>query len=536
MVMSEQDFLRRGVALAILIAAVTACGSLDPHLRVPDEHIVMVNYRGNPVDPTSKPVLGIGHYREASEPEFEKHLERVIGHIAEFASDYVLARDGNPLPPRPAPVRGVAVMTDVSEEFAKALKLQQKLEPGQNVEYARRAIRNPRVVLFIHGGLNTQAGSVKRAVERHGALLDDGVYPVFVNWQSSLFSSYWDHLFLIRFGEERPWRAWLTAPFVIGEDFFRALGRAPMTLWNEIGSAFETTNFYDSPNQKVGRQLADDALGKIDVDFPEAHRDPGSGPLVLARDIVLMLPHMVLGVLLDIGGTSSWEEMHRRTTLTMESESSYRADSVAPPAPSSVPRLFTELRHLQDRLKEQGIELQVDIISHSMGCIISNLLLQTAGSKNVNGVAQAAAGIEGLPVFTNIVYMADADSVQKTERAVYTYMLGPGHSHTNFFMLSLNDRAEVAETTGWYLAPKGSLLVWIDHFFEATPSMPDERAGRLENQLFSLHRIPTALRTRVHAKSFLFQTNDPKTNPVEHGDFSEGKFWRPEYFTPRHAR
>ena len=518
-------------SLAILFMALAGCTTLDPHARVPDEHIVMVNFRGRAVDPTDHPVLGIGHYREASDDEFREQLGRVTGHIGAFAHSF---KDNTPAP------AADAKLTDVSQsrERAEALQKEQVTKSPPSAALADpNASPHPRLVVFIHGGLNTQAGSVARAVKLHQKILDDGVYPVFVNWQSSLFSSYWDHLFLIRFGQEKPWQAWLTAPFVIGEDLFRALGRAPMTLWNEVESALETTHFYTSKNQRIGRKLADDALAQnIDVEFPEAHRNPGSGALILARDIALMIPHMVLGVLLDIGGTSSWEVMHRRTTLTMESEESYRASTVAQAKLAPIPELFTRIRTLQEDLRHEGIELQVDIIAHSMGCIISNLLLQTARSKTDIGVEQAKSKVEALPVFTNIVYMADADSVQKTERAVHSYMLARGHEHTNFFMLSLNDRAEVAETAGWYLAPKGSLLVWIDHFFEGTPSMPDERGGKMINQLFSLHRTPESLRSRIHVKSFTFETDAPKTNPVQHGDFSDGKFWRPEYFTPRHAK
>jgi hypothetical protein len=225
--------------------------------------------------------------------------------------------------------------------------------------------------------------------------------------------------------------------------------------------------------------------------------------------------------------------MHRRTTLIMETERSYRSDSIAPPRSPAIPQLFTELRRLQDKLKAKDIDLQVDIVCHSMGCIISNLLLKTASAKNANGHETADPNIDALPRFTNIVYMADADSMQKTERAIYAYLLAPTHEHTNFFMLSLNDRAEVAETSGWFLAPKGSLLVWIDRFFEETPSMPDQRGGKMQNQLFALHRIPLALRNRVHVKSFSFESKDIEKNPVKHGDFSLGEFWQPEYFTPR---
>ena len=523
--------MRTLLAPAFLTLALCACSTLDPDQRVPEEHIVMVNYRGNPVDPTDDPWLGIGHYRQVGDDEYRAQLGRLIEHVEQYAK----CIEGR------APARGRPGLTDltrVQELAVDRLAEQREIARAEGLPEPRATPR-ARVIVFVHGGLNTQAGSVARAVELHTKVLADGAYPVFLNWQSSLVSSYWDHLFLVRFGEEKPWQAWLTAPFVIGADLLRAIGRSPMTLWNEIETALRTWRYDVTPTQRATRKLSAEVLASPEwrgrVELPEAESNSGGGVLVFARDVVLMLPHAVLGVLLDIGGTASWEQMHRRTTLMLEPEDDYRHGGAGVGEPAAVPRFLGELRALQDRLATEGIELQVDLIGHSMGCIISNLVLESGAARHANGVGAdgAPSATDALPVFTNIVYMADADTVQKTERAVFGYMQRPEHARTRFFQLCLNDRSEVAETAGFWLAPKGSLLVWIDHFFAATPSMPDQRMGKLVNQLYALHRVPTGLRGRVHLKSFRYDSDEPRRNPTEHGEFTEGRFWREEFFTPR---
>ncbi len=516
--------LRTVAALTTLLVA----GCAGPKGRVPDEHIVMINFRGTPVDPTDQPILNIGHYREVDKTKYKQQLDRIVAHIAEYAQGFSRTRGQQTLTWTPG-------LTDVSKSPERMLDRAHQAAASMGEPNAPIDPLKPRVVIFIHGGLNTQTGSVVRAVELHSEMLADGVYPVFINWQSSLFSSYWDHLFLVRYGEERQWQAWLTAPFVVAEDLLRAIGRAPMTIYSEISGAFRSTDMFTAENQRLEKKIAAEAIAELDAEFPELQRNPGTGVGAFARDVVLMIPHMVLGILIDIGGTSSWEQMHRRTTLLMESEESYRADSIAQPTQAAVPQFLAELTRVQAELRSRGIDLQVDIVGHSMGCIITNLILGTANAQVGNDAGLLAPDPDALPIFTNIVYMADADSVQKTERAVYPYLLGPAHGRTQFFQLSLNDKAEFAESSGFYLAPKGSLLVWIDHFFEATPSMPDQRAGKMQSQLFSMHRIPPSLRERMHFKSFLFDGDDSRENPRLHGDFTTGKFWRDEYFRPRRA-
>ena len=57
-----------------------------------------------------------------------------------------------------------------------------------------------RSLIFVHGGLNTYNQSLSRVNEMTPQILAAHFYPLFVNWDSGLVSSYWEHLFLVRQG------------------------------------------------------------------------------------------------------------------------------------------------------------------------------------------------------------------------------------------------------------------------------------------------------------------------------------------------
>jgi len=85
---------------------------------------------------------------------------------------------------------------------------------------------------------------------------DTGAYPIFINWQSSLFPSYWDHLVHIRQGEnwnEGNWSSlggYLTAPFVLAADLTRAVVRLPAVTFFQLRNDLETV-----PNFRAGLSL-----------------------------------------------------------------------------------------------------------------------------------------------------------------------------------------------------------------------------------------------------------------------------------------
>ena len=98
----------------------------------------------------------------------------------------------------------------------------------------------PKLLLRIHGGLNTLNGSLDATVGMNEQISQDrqaGFYPLFINWESGLMSAYGEHLFLVRRGHrERGWwmvPALLTSPFYLVRDLGGAAARLPITTMTQ---------------------------------------------------------------------------------------------------------------------------------------------------------------------------------------------------------------------------------------------------------------------------------------------------------------
>src|ERR1039458_5706747 len=83
-----------------------------------------------------------------------------------------------------------------------------------------------RIVIFVHGGLNSPADAMERAEETFQQMKNEGIYPIYINWNSDPFSTYGEHLVWVRQGRYTEAGIW-SAPFYFFADFIRAFGRAP---------------------------------------------------------------------------------------------------------------------------------------------------------------------------------------------------------------------------------------------------------------------------------------------------------------------
>jgi len=98
------------------------------------------------------------------------------------------------------------------------------------------------IVIFIHGGMNDLHDATDRATRLIEPMLADGVYPVFICWNSNFFSSWGEHWFYNRNGEnfrkggDQFW-AYLTAPVYIATDLAASAVRAPRTVLDNAFSA-----------------------------------------------------------------------------------------------------------------------------------------------------------------------------------------------------------------------------------------------------------------------------------------------------------
>jgi hypothetical protein len=103
------------------------------------------------------------------------------------------------------------------------------------------------ILIFVHGGLNTYNQSLARVNEMTPEILAAHYYPLFVNWDSGLKSSYLEHLFLVRQGEVEPVWGPVTFPLYFVADVGRAVTRAPVVWYYQLTSDFTTTVRYESP-------------------------------------------------------------------------------------------------------------------------------------------------------------------------------------------------------------------------------------------------------------------------------------------------
>jgi len=107
----------------------------------------------------------------------------------------------------------------------------------------------PRLILHVHGGLNTYSGALERidAMLAAQTALDPAGQPankqlaqyhfLFLNWDSSLLTSVGDDLFTLRLGEERPLLGIPSSPFITGSRLATSGLGAPQSLFSQLSNA-----------------------------------------------------------------------------------------------------------------------------------------------------------------------------------------------------------------------------------------------------------------------------------------------------------
>ncbi len=210
---------RRGLVLAILVASASLPGCyIHKASHEANRHIVMFDYDGKPVDPTDPVsrwnILQFADYNRYGQKDFCDQLDAI----------------------------------------------------GDSIVESQRSGRTRNVVIFVHGGLNTQTGSVERAEDLYQDILDSGQYPLFVNWRSELTNSYRDHLFYVRQGADvheggylERTLGYLTGPLVFVVDVVRSVVRLPLTISAQVTGTFE----WMKASTSRYREAADDTFAEL---------------------------------------------------------------------------------------------------------------------------------------------------------------------------------------------------------------------------------------------------------------------------------
>lgn len=490
-------------------------------IEVPTTHIVMANGLGNPVDPT-------GNYNGKHVPWFS-YPKMDPNQYDEYLNDMMQA------------------LNEYKSKHSKA-----------------------RILIFVHGGLNTAQTSISRAAMLTDHIMKgppdkDGYFPIFINWDSSLLSSYFvDHLFNIRQGEhvnawccnKSPptpqaaiktfWSWFIEAPIYLLTDLVRSIARAPVVATFELWNGVKSLPFVEledrSDVSRIAKELEKNATEPNIIKFARGKDTiKNEEHFTSVVSWFINIPFKLVSTpLIDATGKSSWEIMLRRTgelfhiddefdTSSPMGEKAERDGKLRDIKPSGNLSIF--LKRLKDQhmadLKNNGQEpWEITLISHSMGSIVLNEMIRRSGD---------------LPI-ANIVYMAAACSVKDYEDTVFPYM--ERKKKVKVYHLMLSERAEALERwrpsflnlpPGFPLeiAPRGSLLVWVDELLTNPLTPRDRTLGRYTNLMVSLHDIPENLRNRVNVKVFAAGADSAETNPQKHSDFTEKlRFWDPDCWTP----
>ena len=475
------------VALGVLSLLLTGCS-----IHVPREHLVMFNGLGNPVDPDGNvgdrhvPYVPFLLYPGLDELGYLRHIEAMLDALRQHEPD-------------------------------------------------RRGTR--KVVIFVHGGLNTAKESLERAEVLAPLIKQDGYFPIFINWDSSFTTSYIDHLFNIRQGRlvfdwccnDPPIPDWaksvgaalvgtITMPFYLLSDIGRGLLRAPV-LWYSLAFRRDEAGMLELP----AKQRADElqireagglvSLGKVALSEGPDARTPSER---FASFLAYLAPTKPLvSIAIDAGGKGAWDTMLRRTRTLFHADGEFRNPSPETQASGGLYKFLARLRSLM--LANGGQDSwEITLVGHSMGTIIVNELLRE---------------FPELPI-KSIVYMAAACSVRDYQDTVFPYLTS--HETTEMHHLTLHTLADQNELNLGGVAIDGSLLVWIDEFLASPLTPMDLVAGRYTNLIASLHNMPSTpqIRSRVHIKAFGVGKNLRGTDPQIHGDFDNYYFWRPSFWIP----
>lgn len=384
-----------------------------------------------------------------------------------------------------------------------------------------------RILIFIHGGLTNPKKAIVRSRELHADISNDDTTPIFIVWDSRLFSSYFESLFWVRRGVK--YRKWiipiLTLPFAILEDLARGIGRFLHTILIAMGRDSQTNDkvFAKHPNwfplkERYRDRLSDFFGDIVKRDWTTFVETGGRARLhgvtvdvggdLAARNTrgrffkywAMMPFHLAFCGLLDSIGKRAWDNMRRRTRTMTGYNPDVHPDGYTPP----LIRLFCKLGA---SCRDNG--QRIDMIGHSMGTIVINELFRR---------------LQDIPC-SNIVFLAAACSVRGFNETVGKRLLED--ADLRFYNVCLHPRAEVSEYNAFSLV-RGSLLAWIDNFFADPIAYDDRTLGSFENCICCFKLLP-ADRDIVLRSVRL----GDQSGPEKHGTFSDFPFWIPEFWGER---
>lgn len=408
----------------------------------------------------------------------------------------------------------------------------------QYIKNIADAAHGKRLMIHIHGGMNAVSGAVIGAAERIGKWreqapgfekLDAEGYPLFICWDSP-FTGYGEQALWVRAGKTERYsrrQGWLwslaTSPLELVADLGRGVTRMPAEIANFAYNDLHTA----MPGLFTEYKLMGEEIAHLNSpQAPQPHvtanqpRKPARSSMRAVSNLLLFPVRSATLPLIDAVGVRAWDNMLRHTETMFDRVNTDGRGQMTP-----IQKLVDEDRtgaisQLMKALGDADRKREITMACHSMGAIIGNRIL--VENSNLT--------------FRRIIYMAAACSLRDFNICVVPYL--QHHSTAQFYALSLHPKCEsgeIAFSPGKAevdLAPRGSLLVWIDNIFGNPPSENLRRFGIYQTAIIASHNVPPEVRSRVAYKAFNCGDPDIRNGlvwqPQHHGDFSNAPFWLSE--------
>ncbi len=379
-------------------------------------------------------------------------------------------------------------------EFSK--RIDQILEQIQTTTAKAVAEQEPvRLLFFVHGGLNTYRADFKRMLElldkNSGLFARTSYHPIFINWNSSLWDSVIDDIFLVRLGKRREILGPLTAPFMLtGRLASTAIG-APGAWLNSLDNFMEGIQSADSEGDEPAHAAGLTFLG-----------------IAVAPIRAITIP------IVEAFGTGAWQIMRRRVELAVASRLLHRHPDYTDEGAARTLFLSLEKKVRETRVSNPGVRVEVTLVGHSMGAMLLNRLLTL---------------VTDLPI-KRVVYLAAASRLDDFEHYVVPFIGARDKTEIRWFTLA---RADEAAESHYLISPSGSLLVWIDNYFEPIAANGQTTFGRFRNlsEYYTSWLTPpdkdglikfsqNAGERFQRIQGYKASMKNPK-RPKEHGDFDK---------------
>lgn len=471
--------------------------------------------------------------------------------------------------------------------FSKAIQADEELDSFEHIDKLFREIekdkRIKKILIFSHGGLtrtNCSWDSGLQICEEIIAQSNGEIFPIGITWDSSFGSTARDRIMYERSGISYRGTQSSATRFVWGTGtrvpsyLLSGLARFPLTssaafensiqnwdtgyqifagnrpngglfpvkfaFYQNLNKHFNTTGRIRNQNEQwlegLSNQTAKLSLprGQTTPSTPWfrtslGRMTPSSDALLITQNVLSSPVQYATLPLVDSFGRPAWENMSKRTASLVRNDlmTIGRPEEEVKP----VAYLFRKLCKRQSHLK-------LEVYGHSMGCMVFNEVIREINEGRLHD-----------PKISKFVYMAAACSINDFNSTVGRYL--QKHQQTKFYNLCLHPDTEVREVFQGVplinIAIPGSLLVWIDSYYENPTTPLDRTLGSYVNAISNWRHLPH--NPNITIKAFGMQYSDSQrikhTNwresdhefynagPQKHGDFDGFHFWLPEFQEPK---